>query len=92
MIYIPKRLRRAGQLLSNCAFNLSQDNDNKLDKDTKGLLKGLQREWDLALTEIREKNQKEKDSKKSKTPGSRIRNAFKKVGAKMAGKGFRIIQ
>ena len=54
MAYIPKRIRNAGQLLSNCAFNLSQD--NKLDEHTRGLLKGLQREWDEALKENREKN------------------------------------
>jgi hypothetical protein len=87
MIYIPKRLRNAGQLLSNCAFNLSQDRkENTIDEHTRGLLKGLQREWDLALAEIREKN------KKSKTPGNRIRRTFKKVGAKMVGKGFKITQ
>lgn len=87
MIYIPKRLRNAGQLLSNCAFNLSQDRkDNTIDEHTRGLLKGLQREWDAAMSEIREKN------KKSKTPGSKIRNKFKQVGAKMAGKGFKVTQ
>ncbi len=73
MINIPNRLRKAGQLLSNCAFNLSQNQG--LDEHTRGLLKNLQKEWDAALAEIREKNRISKTLKRKICHGPSARGS-----------------
>jgi hypothetical protein len=61
MITIPGKIKTAGQKLSNVAHNLSQD--QCLPKHTRDLLKTLQKEWDAALMEIREKNNKSTSTK-----------------------------